>query len=126
MINPAVADKCVKCGAELPEDRIKCPHCGEMNIASATECSECGTSLAGVEGAAPAPAAPGAPAPRRAGRAEGPWRPRRAQAAGGIGAFEKPPAMSPSVSLHVARELWNVRFVHLLAIEGVFQFATTC
>ena len=32
--------------------------------------------------------------------------------------------MSPSVSLHVARELWNVRFVHLLAIEGVFQFAT--
>ena len=25
MINPAVAETCVKCGAELPEDRIKCP-----------------------------------------------------------------------------------------------------
>ena len=60
MINPAVAEKCVKCGAELPEDRIQCPHCGEMNIKGATECSECGTDLTGVEGAAPAPAAPGA------------------------------------------------------------------
>ena len=60
MINPAVAEKCVKCGAELPEDRIQCPHCGEMNIKDATECSECGTSLTGVEGAAP-----GAGGPRR-------------------------------------------------------------
>lgn len=45
MINPAVATKCIKCGEELPEDRVKCPHCGEMNIAGATVCSECGTKL---------------------------------------------------------------------------------
>lgn len=63
MINPAVAEKCVKCGVELPEDRIKCPHCGEMNIAGATECSECGIDLSAVAGAAPAPAAPSAAMP---------------------------------------------------------------
>ena len=77
MINPAVAEKCVKCGAELPEDRVKCPHCGEMNIAGATVCSECGSDIAGVEGNVAAPAAPGAPAPatpgaRRPGCARGP------------------------------------------------------
>lgn len=32
--------------------------------------------------------------------------------------------MSPDASPNAARKLWNVRFVHLLAIEGVFQFAT--
>ena len=32
--------------------------------------------------------------------------------------------MSPDDSPNAARKLWNVRFVHLLAIEGVFQFAT--
>ena len=32
--------------------------------------------------------------------------------------------MLPDASPNAARKLWNVRFVHLLAIEGVFQFAT--
>lgn len=58
MINPAIADKCIKCGAELEEDRIQCPGCGEMNISTATECSECGRPL--VPTGAPAPSAPGA------------------------------------------------------------------
>ena len=78
MINPAIAEKGVKCGAELPEDRIKCPHCGVMNIKGATECSECGTPLAGVAGAAPAPGAPqppAAPAPSAAPKAPGAPKP---------------------------------------------------
>ena len=75
MINPAVADKCVKCGAELPEDRVKCPHCGEMNIAGATVCSECGSDIAGAEGNVAAPAAPGAPAPAVPGAPKAPGAP---------------------------------------------------
>ena len=60
MVNPAIAEKCIKCGTALEEDRIKCPGCGEMNISTATECSECGRPLTAAEGA-PAPSAQSAP-----------------------------------------------------------------
>lgn len=80
MVNPAVAEKCVKCGAALPEDRIKCPHCGEMNDASVSECTECGTSLAGIAagGAVPPASANGSqgvPKPPSAGVPKAPGAP---------------------------------------------------
>lgn len=46
MINPGIAEKCIKCGASLPDDRIECPHCGEMMPPGSEICSECGTTLA--------------------------------------------------------------------------------
>ena len=76
MTNPAISEKCIKCGAELPEDRIQCPHCGEMNIATATECSECGTPLTPNDGSAAPVAAPGAPsAPAAPGAPKAPGAP---------------------------------------------------
>ena len=61
MINPAIAQKCIKCGAELPEDRVPCPNCGEMNAPGLTVCYECGAPLVSAPKVPEAPIAPKAP-----------------------------------------------------------------
>ena len=117
-----------------------------MNIKGATECSECGTDLTGVEGAAPAPAAPGAPAPVVPGAPKAPGAPAPAapsapaaatpgDAANASSPAATPPAPgNPAVARRFRRvrphppcaatSFWNIRFVHLLLVEAVFQFAT--